>query len=273
MATIPIDFTGVRVTALVELYLRWLDSKDPHPILGDPWADRVVRRLGFDFSSFKPMALGRYAVGVRSRVMDEWTREYLAKNPDAIVLDLGCGFDSRVFRIDPAPGHHWYDVDFPDVIEIMDQLYPQRPEHTTIGASVVDPAWLDRIPGDRPVIVVADGLYQFLDEDEVRQVFRNIMDHFPTGQFVFNIGAASVKRRYESQPNSIFAQHGITFGWTIESAREAERLDDRLHYVDQRSVVEAALIRHASLYYRMLCAVISMVPAWRNAGFLLRYRF
>ncbi|HUR05511.1 MAG TPA: hypothetical protein VM347_23415 [Nonomuraea sp.] len=38
MDRIPIDFTGVRVTALVELYLRWLDSKDPHPILGDPWA-------------------------------------------------------------------------------------------------------------------------------------------------------------------------------------------------------------------------------------------
>ncbi len=273
MDRIPIDFTGVRVTALVELYLRWLDAKDPHPILGDTWADGVVQRLGFDFSQFTALDIGRYAVGVRSRVMDEWTAEYLSGNPDAVVLDLGSGLDSRVFRVDPAPGHHWYDVDFPDVIAIRDRLYPPRAEHTSVGASVVDQDWLARIPRDRPVMVVADGLFQFLGEDEVRRVFRQIIDHFPSGRFVFNIGAALVKKRYESRPEPVFAKHGVTFGWTIEGPREAEKLDDRLRYVDQRSLAEPSLIKHASLYYRMLIALVRAVPAWRNSGFLLRYRF
>jgi hypothetical protein len=37
-----------------------------------------------------------------------------AARPGAVVLDLGCGLDSRVFRVDPAAGHRWDDLDFPD---------------------------------------------------------------------------------------------------------------------------------------------------------------
>src|ERR1700730_13340212 len=105
---IPVNFAGVRLTALIELYARWLDSRERYPILGDQWAGEAVRRLDFDFSEFKSMAMARFAVGVRSRVMDEWVSAYLSKNPGAIVIDLGCGFDSRCFRVDPPEGHHWY---------------------------------------------------------------------------------------------------------------------------------------------------------------------
>src|SRR4051794_4756516 len=105
MNKLPIDMTGVRVTALLELYLRWLDAENGHSILGDKWAGGVVERLDFDFAEFRRLAIGRFAVGVRSRVMDEWVAEYLADNPDAIVVDLGSGFDSRVFRVDPPSGH------------------------------------------------------------------------------------------------------------------------------------------------------------------------
>lgn len=273
MEKIPVDFTGVRVTALVELYLRWLDSKERYPILGDPWADRLVRRLDFDFSQLKSMAVGRFAVGVRSHIMDEWIAEYLSDHPGALILDLGCGFDSRVFRVDPPAGHHWYDVDFPDVIEIRNQLYPARPEHTTIGRSVLDPDWLSQIPGDRPAVVVADGLFGFLTEDEVRQVFRQIVNHFPEGEFVFNTYPSGTKKRTDRRPGPVFGKYGISIGWTLDDPRAVESFDDRLHYVDERSQLDPALLVHAPLYYRTLCAVIRAIPAWRRGTGVLRYRF
>ncbi|WP_020576427.1 class I SAM-dependent methyltransferase [Actinopolymorpha alba] len=274
MDAIPVTFTDIQVTALIELYARWLDAKDPHPILGDPWADRIVRSLDFDFSEFKKgFALSRYPVGERSRTFDRWVAEYLSENPDAIVLDLGCGLDSRVIRVDPAPGHLWYDVDLQGVIEIADRLYPERAEHCRIAASAVDPDWLARIPGDRPVVVVADGLLMFLAEDEVRRVFQQIIDHFPRGQFVFNAYAPLIKERGEKRPEPVFEKYGVQLKWTIENARGVEKLDDRLHYVDEHRMGEGGLLAHASLYYRLLVAVINVVPAWRNSGWILRYRF
>ncbi|MET8145553.1 hypothetical protein ABZU32_35070 [Sphaerisporangium sp. NPDC005288] len=39
------------------------------------------------------------------------------------------------------------------------------------------------------------------------------------------------------------------------------------------SPAEPALLRHAPLYYRLLVAMIGLVPSWKNAGWVLRYRF
>jgi O-methyltransferase involved in polyketide biosynthesis len=273
MDKIPVQFTGVRVTALLELYLRWLDSKERHPILGDPWADRVVQRLDFDFAEFKPLSIGRYAVGVRSRVMDGWVADYLSDNPGAVVLDLGSGFDSRVFRVDPPAGHHWYDVDLPDVIEIADRLYPGRAEHSRIGASVTDPDWLAGIPRDKPVVVVADGLLGFLTEDEVRRLFQQLTDHFPGGEIVFNITSSVVKRQREKRPVPLFTKLGVVEKWWLDDPRQVEEFDDRVHYVGDASLLDPGMLAHAPLYYRILSAVIRAVPAWKGHGGILRYRF
>jgi len=43
-----------------------------------------------------------YIIATRAATFDLLTRRYLADHPDATVLHLGCGMDSRVFRVDPA---------------------------------------------------------------------------------------------------------------------------------------------------------------------------
>jgi O-methyltransferase involved in polyketide biosynthesis len=273
MSKIPINFTGVRVTALIELYARWLDSKEKHPILGDPWAKDVVQRLDFDFNQLESMTAARFAVGVRSRVMDQWVTQFLAANPDAVVLDLGCGVDSRVFRLDLGPGHHWYDVDFPDVIALADQLYPHREGHSTIGGSVTDQEWLARIPTDRPVIVVADGLFGFLTEDQVRDLLKRVVDHFPRGEIVFNTYSSLVKRQRDKKPGPVFGKFGISIGWTLDDEHALEKLDNRLRYVEERSQVQSPLLARTPLSYRMLCAVLSLIPAAKYSTRILRYRF
>ena len=61
---------------------------------------------------------------MRAKAFDDWTRAFIEKHPDAIVLNLGCGLDSRVFRVDPPPEIAWFDVDFPEVIDIRERVYP-----------------------------------------------------------------------------------------------------------------------------------------------------
>jgi hypothetical protein len=40
---------------------------------------------------------------VRAKHLDDWTREFLAAHRRATVLHLGCGLDSRVFRVSASP--------------------------------------------------------------------------------------------------------------------------------------------------------------------------
>ncbi len=99
-------------TYLITLYGKALDNRTKNPILGDKFADEAVRRIDFEFENLKSPKGASVSLPVRAKHIDNWAREFLAANPDATVLHLGCGLDSRVFRIDPPATVRWYDVDF-----------------------------------------------------------------------------------------------------------------------------------------------------------------
>jgi O-methyltransferase involved in polyketide biosynthesis len=181
-----VRLTKEKETYLITLYGKALDSRTENPILGDTFADAVVRKIDFDFEKLKSPKGAEVSLPVRAKHFDQWTREFLAAHPASTVLNLGCGLDSRVFRIDPPPGVRWYDVDLPDVIDLRKQLYPECHDCVLISSSVTDPGWLDGIPADRPVIVVAEGLLQYLSEHEVIALFSRITGKFPGGQIIFD---------------------------------------------------------------------------------------
>jgi O-methyltransferase involved in polyketide biosynthesis len=174
-------------TYLPTLYGKARDAHAAHPILGDTYAADVVDHIDFDFSTLKA-ARGDAAITLpfRAKQLDGWVRDFLARNPTATVLHLGCGLDSRVFRIDPPPTVRWYDVDLPDVIDLRRQLYPERHDYEMVGTSVTDVEWLDSIPGDRPVMVVAEGLVQYLTMEETVALLERITERFPNGEVIFD---------------------------------------------------------------------------------------
>jgi Leucine carboxyl methyltransferase len=45
-----------------------------------------------------------------------WVTDYLNRNPDAVVLHLWCGLQSRAFRLAVPEGVRWFDVDLPQII-------------------------------------------------------------------------------------------------------------------------------------------------------------
>src|SRR5438874_9698721 len=189
-----IHLTKEKETYLATLYGKALDAAAPNPILGDRFAADAVARIDYDFRQLKLPSGGDITLPVRARHFDQWTRAFLAANPASTVLHLGCGLDTRVYRIDPDPQVRWFDVDYPDVIALRGQLYPEREGYRCIGASLTDLAWLDTIPGDTPVFVVAEGLVVYLHEHEGTRLFRRITEQFPSGQIAFDAYSGSMVR-------------------------------------------------------------------------------
>src|SRR5919206_1075845 len=181
-----IRLTKAKETYLSTLYGKALDAAVEHPILGDRFAADAVARIDYDFRKLKLPNGGEITLPLRAWHFDQWTRAFLAANPESTVLHLGCGLDTRVYRIDPGPKVCWFDVDFPDVIALREQLYPERDGYHRIGASVTDLAWLNAIPGDTPVLVVAEGLVMYLHEKDGTALFRRIAEQFPSGQIAFD---------------------------------------------------------------------------------------
>lgn len=60
-----------------------------------------------------------------------------------------------MFRCAPPPGVDWYDIDFPEVVDLRAECLP-GPSHL-VGADLTSTDWITAVPGDRPAMIVAEG--------------------------------------------------------------------------------------------------------------------
>src|SRR5919202_5446559 len=97
-----IRLTKEKETYLSTLYGKALDAAVEHPILGDRFAADAIARIDYDFRELKLPNGGEITLPLRAWHFDQWTRAFLAVNPESTVLHLGCGLDTRVYRIDPG---------------------------------------------------------------------------------------------------------------------------------------------------------------------------
>ena len=188
MTTEKIHFTKEKETMLMTLSGRAIQSQWKNPILRDPWAEEAMRHIDYDIEQDPTREWARGACGKRSdctviatraATFDLLTNRYLADHPDATVLHVGCGMDSRVFRVDPPATVQWFDVDYPDVIDLRRQLFPEREAYHLIGAPLSDLRWLDEVPRDRPGLLIAEGVLHYLSETEVKALLNAVVAHFP----------------------------------------------------------------------------------------------
>jgi O-methyltransferase involved in polyketide biosynthesis len=165
----------------ITLYSRALQSRADNPILDDPWAEEAIRCIDFDFGRLRVGDARAGLVAARAKQLDLWTARFLSDCPDATVLHLGCGLDSRVYRVNPPQRARWFDVDYPEVIEMRRRLYPERSGYRMIAAPLEDPGWLDDVPRDRPALMVAEGVTMYLTQSVMKGLLNRLVDHLPSG--------------------------------------------------------------------------------------------
>lgn len=260
--TDKVQLYGAKATMLSTLYCRAVDSRDRKPVLGDRFAVEAVK--GIDYGFWKLRLLGRasdrFFVVLRAKQLDEWATDFLARHPDATVLQLGCGLDSRAFRLHLPEGVRWFDVDYPDVIGIRRQLYPERDNYRMLAASLTESAWLDEVPADRPTLVIAEGVLPYLDEADVRQLLRRLTDRFGTGELLFD-GIPRWMTRWSK-----------LFRWAISDGREIERWNPRLTYVTNVAVM-AKFEQIPRPGYRLFYRLMSRSQWINDIARLFRFQF
>ncbi|AUX46822.1 GlcNAc transferase [Sorangium cellulosum] len=268
----PVHLTKEKETLLITLYGKALESRSSDSILRDEAAEEAVRRLDYDFGKLKVRRRDAVGLAIRARELDRWTAEFLADSPGAVVLHLGCGLDTRVFRVDPPASVLWFDIDYPEVIALRRRVYPDREGYRTIGSSVTDPGWLAELPAGRPAMIVAEGLLPYLAEHDARQLLERLTSHFPRGQVAFDAYSRMGARLLSFHP-SIKATGASVGGWGIDDPRALQRWVPRLELVTELISYDAASIAKLPWAHRVIYHVARHVPAVMRMGRLLRYRF
>src|SRR5512137_467539 len=112
------DLSGVPATSLITLYIRAMESQRPDALIKDERAEALVRQL--DPETLRKTAaltedFGRTVVILKGREFDRFAQDFMARHPNAVVVHIGCGLDTRFERVDNGRVE-WYDLDLPEVI-------------------------------------------------------------------------------------------------------------------------------------------------------------
>jgi O-methyltransferase involved in polyketide biosynthesis len=213
--------TEEKETLLIPLYSKAVESRRPDPILVDEKAREIVAQVDYDFSRLKIPRKTEIMICIRAKKLDDCTMEFLARHPESVILHLGCGLDSRCYRVEHG-GAEWYDLDMPEVIELRRKFYQETDMYSMIPSSVTNLDWIDRVPRrDRPVLVVAEGLFMYLNEGEVKALVLQLKKSFPACELVFDAFSVLTARSASRHPS--LKKTGASTHWGIDDAREIER--------------------------------------------------
>ncbi|MEZ0365002.1 class I SAM-dependent methyltransferase [Mycobacterium sp. pUA109] len=227
-------------TMLMTLYLHARDAGSAHPILGDPYAARVLERIDYDFGRFDKLAGNLPVIISRAKAIDDITRSFLADHAEAVVLHLGCGLDSRVQRINPDPSTAWFDIDQEPVINLRRKLVEDRIGVTTVAASVTQPYWWSAVPADRPTLILGEGLLMYLAPNDIRTLLDAALtrSRVAVQTLVFDTVAPWVRRVSAWQPN--FREASAKFLSTTNDLDAAIDRQDGVTLLAEQSMVSLA---------------------------------
>jgi O-methyltransferase involved in polyketide biosynthesis len=265
------ELQGAAQTMLTTLYLKALDADFDRPVLGDRFAKETVAQIDYDWRELGIAGGWAPLITVRTAQYDIWARQFLAVTPQCTVVHLGCGLDSRVFRLDPGPGVQWYDVDYPAVIALRQQLFPPRPGYHLIATSATDLSWLDQIPTDRPVLLLAEGISMYLTDQEGVGLLQRVVDRFPAGELqidFYNWLAIKSQRMHTLNRRS-----GSKLFWAVNSPADILERVHGIRLLIADPFFDASTFNRASAMFRLAKRVVRVAPPARKMLQYHRYAF
>ena len=228
--------SGVAETLLLPLYNRAMESKRPDAMIKDEMAVELVTQMRLDFSSVRQIPMTELLKVMRimlTREMDRYARDFLSRHPEAVVVHIGCGLDSRFERVDNGRVE-WFDLDLPEVIDLRRRFIGDEHErYHLLAGSVLEDAWLEavKVYSQRPFLFLAETVFVYFIEAQVKSLVLTLRDRFPGAELVldgwrpFEIW---VGNRYLSP--SKFA--GL-MQWGLWNGREIEGWGDGIHLLDE----------------------------------------
>jgi len=213
-------------TLFITLYIRAMESQRPDALLKDEKAVALVSQIDYDFSRIQQVRMDKddkVTIILRNREFDRYTRDFLTRHPDAVVVHLGCGLDTRFERVDNGQVE-WYDLDMPEVIALRQKyLGGEGGRCHHLACSAFDPAWFERVKGQgqRPYLFIAEGVLMYFPEAQVKALILALRDQFPGAEFVFDAFSPFLVRM--NNLRFAFTHYGSMYHWGLRRGQDVER--------------------------------------------------
>ena len=258
------QLSNVSRTAIATLRCRAIESEKRNPLIHDPMAVYCVERLralaaedekALLFDRRLSASLTRH-IALRARKYDAMTNEFISNNPGCLVVNLGCGFDTRYWRINHDQCEY-VELDLPELIEMKREVLKGRLAYDTLGASVLEHSWMDTVnrQGSGKAPLLAEGLFMYLPKSDVVALFGAIAERFRGSRMVFEVVTESYTRGIWKRivvmkmGRQLGYDAGSSYQFGIHNAREVESYGEGLRVIGEWSYVDDPDARPRILRY------------------------
>jgi O-methyltransferase involved in polyketide biosynthesis len=228
--------SGVAETLLMTLYIRAMESQRPDALIKDEKAVALVAQMSYDFDRIRQIKMDdddKVGVILRNREFDRYVQDFLVRNPDAVVVHIGCGLDSRFERVDNGLVE-WYDLDLPEVIEQRRKFIGgEGQRYHLLAGSAFDNAWLDTVGvhRQRSFLFLAEGVLMYFEQAQVKSLVLMLRDHFPGAELVFDAFSPFLIRA--NNLRMAISKFGVRYHWGLRRGQELETWGDGIRLLDE----------------------------------------
>ncbi len=257
---------GVSQTLLMTLYVRARESQRPDAMLKDEQAIRMVEQLDCDFSHLKMQRHDEIAVLMRMMKFDQHVLDFLTRNPDGVVVHIGCGLDTRFERVDNGIVE-WFDLDMPDVIKLRQRLIStQSDRYHLLASSVFEDDWMDDVSRfkPRPFLFMAEGVFPYFEGEQIKTLFLNLRDNYPGCEVVCDAHTPFVI--WADNLHLALAGVDARLHWKLEHGCDVESWGDDICLLDEWNYFEEDEPRLKSFRW------VRRIPAIAKSSGIFHYR-
>lgn len=218
-----INKESVSITLFVPLCPKAVETKRKNPIITDQKALEIIESIELDVKPYLQKRAYHSAI-VRTWVIDRGVTKFIEENPEGLIINLGCGLDTRITRVDNGK-IQWIDLDLPDVIELRRKFFSENNRIKFISKSVTDYSWMEDIKVEgRKVLLIAEGLFPYFQEAEIKEIFQHLVNNFDGAEMYLTVLHKFLVGKEITQ--------GTRFKWGIEDVKEIEQIHNKIKLLD-----------------------------------------
>ena len=258
-----IEKNTVQETLIIPLFARKVCSGLYPNLYRDETAVHLIDEIDYDFSETEKKSrnlmqrCGALEVGVRQNDLAFEVRDYLKSHPNAAVVNLGCGLDCTGRSCDNGRCKI-YNLDYPDVIAVRNELLPAGEREKNIPCDLNDTAWFSQIDASNGAVFFASGVFYYFLTEQVKALVQGMADAFPGGVLVFDAAnRAAVKMIAKTWLKSAKIRDVGAYFSVSDSPQEIGAWDSRLQVTSRGYMLGYNDLRDPSVsgFFRLLAKV------------------
>jgi methyltransferase (TIGR00027 family) len=194
MSSNDAKINNVSDTALMVAACRAHENELEDAYVRDPFAARLAGERGPAILQPLPHAnVVRLGIAIRTRFVDELLLEALREHPITTVLSVGCGLDTRPWRLDLAPALRWVEIDFAEMLDYKDRLMlgeKPRCRRERLSLDLNDPLQrraMYEAAGSAPALMLTEGLLLYLPAATVEALAAETSSHSGVRHWISDI--------------------------------------------------------------------------------------